>query len=179
MNKRDLKIITQEEADSIIDRHEEYLNGDTDCALADFSDTDLSGIDLSNAFLNRANFSGADLRLTNLEDCSLGFANMSGALLPDDVPFVENLDTRVLDLMLTGHRSPYKNKPPSRSGYAEWVVYLGGVKKGYALAGKIGLFTAAQLIYAKSRPDRPIPVFYSDFDEVISYLKELCDGLSF
>ncbi len=179
MTELNLKLITQEEADAIVDWHEEYLNGDTDCALADFSDTDLSGIDLSNAFLNRADFSGADLRLANLENCSLGFAIMSGALLPDEVPFVDDIDSRVLHLMLTGHRSPYKNKPPSRSGYAEWVVYLGGVKKGYALAGKVGVFTAAQLIYAKSRPERPVPVFYSDFDDVISYLKELCNGLSF
>src|SRR5690606_33042680 len=76
--------------------------------IANMSRANLSGANLSGANLWHvrfigANLTGADLRNVALFDNDFSCANMEGALLPDGVPVVPDLDRQILAAVGDGH----------------------------------------------------------------------------
>lgn len=61
---------------------------------------------------------------------------------------------------------------------AGWAVLLAGPRKGLAFERALdaanfdGAYDAGQLIYAKSRPDEPLPQFFCDDDEAWEDIKD-------
>ena len=79
---RQMKKLTQEQINKILEGHKHWLNEDCkgwETMMADFSSCDLHGGNLSGANLSGANLSGADLHGAYLRDAYLHGANLSGA----------------------------------------------------------------------------------------------------
>ena len=78
--------MTQNELNTIIERHQHYLNEDIDgweSMRADLSDKNLSGLNLRNANLIEADLSNASLREANLYGANLRDADLNNADLRD------------------------------------------------------------------------------------------------
>lgn len=94
-----MKKITQEELNKILELHQKWLNDDPDGYPADLSDTDLSGVDLNGADLRyaclfRANFSNANLFRVSLRHARVVNTNLSGAdLRRSDLRYAYLIDT--------------------------------------------------------------------------------------
>lgn len=131
--------------------------------LGSLKGCDLQGVDLKDAALYWVNLSNADLR---------------GAILPDGVPVVPNIDRAIRDAIKAGgalcmgqwHGDEFDNEEEMTiaQGYcgtthcrAGWAVALAG-EPGVKLEERIGTGAAGALIYAASRPDRAVPNFYAD-----------------
>lgn len=116
---------------------------------ADLSDADLSGADLSGAVLRRA-------------------------VLSDAVPLVENIDARILAACSADGCSLKMNDwhtCETTHCRAGWAIHLAG-ESGYALERAVGPSTAGALIYARSRPDQPIPDFYASDNSAMADLQK-------
>lgn len=80
--ERELKKITQEELDEIISKHILWLaSNHTEGEKADLSYTDLTGVNLENAFLYGANLIDTNLQGANLENKDLRSVDFTGANL--------------------------------------------------------------------------------------------------
>ena len=129
----------------------------------------LRGADLSEAYLRGANLYGADLYGADLREADLREANLSGAYL--DGAYLENailpvyLPVMDLDLqvaiacetpgsldMETWHTCETTH---CRAG---WAIHLAG-EPGKILEEIYGSSVAGAIIYASSRPHKPIPNF--------------------
>ncbi len=80
----ELKKISQEELNEILEKHQKWLNDENGGERADLRNADLRGADLRSAELRGAdlrdaNLSGADLRSAELRDANLSGADLSGA----------------------------------------------------------------------------------------------------
>ena len=75
----DMKKITQEELNEILEKHKKWLEDNEVGERADLSVADLSGANLSVADLSVADLSGANLSVANLSVADLSGANLSGA----------------------------------------------------------------------------------------------------
>ncbi len=58
---------------------------------------------------------------------------------------------------------------------AGWAITLAG-EAGKALEDRVGPATAGTLIYAKSRPDKPIPNFYANDEEAMADIVACAKG---
>jgi hypothetical protein len=160
---------------------------DADLLGADLSDADLRGADLSDAdlsdaVLRGADLSDADLRDADLRDADLRDADLSGADLRDavlrgadlrDVPIIPNIDVAILSAIETpGNALDMSDWHRCKTTHcrAGWAITLAG-KAGAALEEKYGPATAGALIYAASRPDRPIPNFYANNGDALNDLR--------
>ena len=74
-----MKTYTQEELNTILEKHEEWLRDETGGERANLSGADLYGADLSGANLSGANLSRANLSWANLSGADLYGADLSGA----------------------------------------------------------------------------------------------------
>jgi hypothetical protein len=146
---------------------------------ANLSEANLSGANLTGANLRRANLrwsnlrwsnltraglSGANLTGANLSMADLTRANLSGANLRRAVPVVPHIDATILR-EIEAHRialrmSSYHTCETThcRAGMA---IHLAG-PDGYGLEAVMGSSAAGALIYAMSRPNKPVPDFYAD-----------------
>jgi hypothetical protein len=150
---------------------------------ADLSGADLSGADLSGAVLSDADLRGADLRGADLSGAVLNGADLSDADLSGaDIPVVPHIDAAILASIeankATGKNglemgrwhgggcdeTNWCNTTHCRAGYA---ICLAG-KDGFALEAKVGSAAAGALIYAKSRPNKPVPDFYCDNENAMA-----------
>jgi hypothetical protein len=154
-----------------------YLSG-ADLSRANLSGADLSRANLSRANLSRANLSGADLSganlsRANLSGADLSGANLSGANLPDGVPVVENIDAQILKAIEAGGKLQMNAWHTCATTHcrAGWAITLAG-EAGHNLEQKFGSDVAGTLIYAKSRPGKPIPNFYADDESALDDIKE-------
>lgn len=163
-----------------------------DCA----EDADLSikrGAAVLWAVRHKADLSGADLSRAVLRGAVLRWADLSGADLSDavlrdaNIPAIPHIDAAILasiesnkatganGLEMGGwHGAPcdetnWCGTTHCRAGYA---ICLAGAA-GFALEREVGPAAAGALIYAKSRPDQPIPNFY-DSNEVALADLERC-----
>jgi uncharacterized protein YjbI with pentapeptide repeats len=145
---------------------------DADLSGANLSETDLSDADLRRVRLRVANLSDADLRGVRLRGADLSGANLSGANL-SAAPVIPDIDRVIFEAvsrkgcelrMATWHTCETSH---CRAG---WAVVLAGAE-GEALERKIGTNAAAALIYARSRPDEPVPNWYATDEEVMAELK--------
>ena len=149
-----------------------YLSG-ADLGVADLRGADLRGANLSGADLGGADLGVADLRGADLRGADLVGADLVRAELPSGVPIVADIDAAILAAVETPGNSLDMSDWHScdtthcRGG---WAITLAGAE-GAALEERVGTATAAALIYAASRPDKPIPHFYATNEEAIADLR--------
>ncbi len=127
---------------------------------------DLTGADLTGAVLTGAVLTGADLRAADLTGAVLTGAVLTG------VPIVQNIDARILDAVETvGDLDMSKwHTCATTHCRAGWAIVLAG-KSGQDLETKVGAANAGALIYAASRPGKPIPSFYASNDATLADLR--------
>ena len=129
--------------------------------LAFKAHANLAGADLAGANLAGANLAGADLARADLADADLGSIV---------VPIVPNIDAAILAAIYAdGCRLYMKEWHNCETTHcrAGWAVHLAG-KPGYELEKSIGPNAAGALIYAKSRPNKPVPDFYASDTEAMA-----------
>ena len=118
-----------------------------------------------------------------LRDAVLRGADLSGADLPDWLPKIPSIHSKVYEAasregaldMSTWHRTGYCGTTHCRAGH---VVVLAG-EGGRVLEGVYGTAAAAAMIYAASDPklDRT-PNFYTDNATALADMKALADAES-
>jgi hypothetical protein len=117
---------------------------------------------------------GASLVVANLEGANLHGANLVGANLHGfQIPVLENIDVKILAAVETEGNSLNMREWHScetthcRAG---WAIHLCGAA-GYALEEKVGSSAAGALIYALSRPGKPIPSFTSSHTDAMADMR--------
>lgn len=145
-------------------------------SVADLSHVNLSGANLSGANLRRvtfteSNLTGADLRNVALYDNDFSCANMVGALLPDDVPVVPDLDRQILAAVGDGNGLDMEmwHRCNTIHCVAGWAVTLAG-QAGAALESLVGTNAAAALIYAASS-NHPVPDFFATHSDALAEIR--------
>jgi uncharacterized protein YjbI with pentapeptide repeats len=164
-----------------------YLRGadlrGADLRGAYLGDADLRGANLGGANLGGANLRDADLRDAYLRDADLRDAYLGGA----EIPIVPNIDAAILASIEANkaagknglkmskwhgdddcNETNWCNTTHCRAGYA---ICLAGAA-GFELERKVGPDVAGALIYAKSRPDKPVPNFYASDDEAMADIRK-------
>jgi hypothetical protein len=137
---------------------------------ADLRGADLRGADLSGADLSGADLSGADLRGADLSDAVLRGADLRGADLRGadlrgalkGVPVVPHIDAAILRAIEAGGELDMGDWHTCETTHcrAGWAIHLAG-PAGAALEFAMGSSGAGALIYAASRPGKPIPDFHT------------------
>ena len=140
---------------------------------ADLTGANLEGANLTGANLEGANLTDANLTDANLTDADLRGANLTGANLPDGVPIISNIDAAILAAIEAGGTLDMKDwhKCETTHCRAGWAVHLAG-DAGYALEDRFLASTAGALIYAASRPDKPIPNFYASNEDAMADMRQ-------
>ena len=138
-------------------------NNDADLSGANLSGAYLSGADLRGAYLSGADLSGADLR-----GAYLSGADLRGA------PKIENIHQAIyaaasaLDAL---DMDQWHNACGTAHCRAGWAVVLAG-EAGKALEAKIGTPAAATLIYLASDPELDrFPSFYCNNAKALADMK--------
>jgi hypothetical protein len=120
---------------------------DADLGGADLRDADLNGVDLGGAYLGGVDLRGVDLRGVDLRGADLlKIKNIDAAILAA-------IDARGNEL-----RMSFWHTCGTTHCRAGWAIHLAG-DAGYRLEKVVGSAAAGALIYAASRPDKPVPDF--------------------
>ena len=142
-------------------------------------EADLSGAYLSGAYLREADLSGANLRWADLRWADLREADLSGANLGEaDIPLLPNIDAAILEAVeKDGNKLDMSEWHVCRTTHcrAGWAIHLCG-DAGYALEKAVGSSAAGALIYAKSRPDKPIPNFMASDEDALADMRACAAG---
>jgi uncharacterized protein YjbI with pentapeptide repeats len=135
---------------------------------ADLSGANLSGADLSGANLSGANLSGANLSGANLSGANLSGANLSGAA----IPVIEHIDAKILAAIEAGGKLDMTDWHICKTTHcrAGWAITLAG-DGGAALENAVGPNAAGALIYAASRPDKPVPNFHTSDKDAMNDIR--------
>ena len=165
--------MTQDEIAKAIADHRKWLLGQEGGAGADLTGADLTGADLTGAVLTRADLTGADLTGAVLTD-----ADLTGAVLTDakgiSAPTIPHIDAVILAAVERDgcelDMSDWHHCETSHCR-AGWAVVLAG-PAGRMLEDRIGSGPAGSLIYAASRPGKPIPDFYCGMDDALADLRK-------
>ena len=145
---------------------------DANLSGADLSDANLRDANLRDANLSDANLRGANLRGANLSGADLSGANLRDADLPTLVR-VENLDRKILGAIEAGGALEMNTWHTCKTTHcrAGWAINLAG-PAGAVLEDIYGPAVAGALIYAASRPDRPIPDFYATTEDALASIRD-------
>jgi hypothetical protein len=143
-----------------------------DLSGADLRGAVLRGADLRGAVLRGAVLRDADLRDADLSDADLSGADLSGALIDAPPPKIEKIDAKILAAIEGGGKLYMGDwhKCETTHCRAGWAITLAG-DAGAALEAKIGPAAAGALIYAMSRPEKPIPNFYATNEAALADIK--------
>ena len=149
---------------------------------ANLRGANLSGAVLRGAVLSRADLRGADLGGANLSGADLGGADLGGADLRGAVvdappPKIEKIDAKILAAIEAGgtlYMGAW-HKCQTTHCRAGWAITLAG-EAGAELEAKVGSSAAGALIYAMSRPEKPIPNFYAGDVEALADIKACAAG---
>lgn len=136
--------MTQEELNTILDKHKKWLNDEEGGEMADLCGADLSGACLGGANLSEANLSEADLSRSNFGGADLLQANLGGANL------------RGVDLCWANLRGAYlrgANLHGANLDYSCWPLWCG------SLDVKVDARIARQLAYHFCRLDCDDPEY--------------------
>ena len=160
--------MTQDEIAKAIADHRKWLLGQEGGAGAD-----LTGADLTGAVLTGADLTGADLT-----GAVLTRADLTGAVLTDakgiSAPTIPHIDAVILAAVERDgcelDMSDWHHCETSHCR-AGWAVVLAG-PAGRMLEDRIGSGPAGSLIYAASRPGKPIPDFYCGTDDALADLRK-------
>jgi len=126
-------------------------------------EADLRGADMCWVDLRCADMRGANLYMANLRQAKLRQATLIRTILPENVPIVPDIDAQILAII---------EKHPDLFDMSTWHCGTTYCRGGWAitLAGEAGKdlvrqvsspATAATLIYAASRPNKPVPDFFT------------------
>ena len=141
-----------------------------DLAWADLTRANLAWANLPGADLTRANLAGANLTGADLAWADLTRANLTGAdLTRADIPTIPSIDKAILDAVKTdGCSLDMGDWHTCETAHcrAGWAITLAG-EAGRNLEKKYGPSVAGALIYAKSRPNKPIPNFYASNEDAM------------
>ena len=141
------------------------------------SGADLSGAVLRGAVLRDADLRGAVLRGAVLRDADLSDADLRDAVLRGNlkgVPVVPNIDAAILAMVEGGEGTldmGYWHKCETTHCRAGWAITLAG-PGGAALEFAFGSAAAGALIYAASRPGKPIPNFYASNEAAMDDMRK-------
>ena len=144
-----------------------------DLTGADLTNAVLTGANLTGATLTGATLTGAVLRGADLRYAILTNADLRGANLPVGVPVILDIDAAILAAieapgnaldMSTWHTCGTTH---CRAG---WAITLAG-KAGAELERKFRSAAAGALIYAASRPNKPVPNFYASNADALADLR--------
>jgi Pentapeptide repeats (8 copies) len=142
---------------------------------ASLTGANLTGADLTGANLTRAVLTGAVLTDADLTGAVLTDADLTGANLTDaNIPIVEDIDAKILGSKLDmGSWHCDDTRCGTTHCRAGWAIHLAG-EAGYELERKFGPGPAGALIYAKSRPGKPVPNFYCNDEDAMEDLRRCC-----
>ena len=108
----------------------------------------------------------------------LSGANLSGANLSDaDVSAIEMIDSKILEAIGENPSNiPMGSWHTCETAHCRsgWAITLAG-QKGKDLEKKIGPSAAGALIYAASRPGKPVPNFYASTEEAFADIKKCAE----
>jgi hypothetical protein len=188
------KTYTQDELREVILAHARWLTGEdggkradltrADLTGADLTDADLTGADLTDADLTRADLTDADLTGADLTDAVLTRADLTDAVLTGAdltratgirAPVIPNIDATILACVEGAQARGSLNMNEwhacdTTHCRAGWAIHLAG-EAGYMLEDRIGPAAAGALIYAASRPGKPIPNFYATNEDALDDLR--------
>jgi uncharacterized protein YjbI with pentapeptide repeats len=128
------------------------------------SDAYLGGADLRDADLRDAYLGGADLRDADLRDAYLGGAYIFK---------IKNIDAAILAAIeAPGNKLRMSSWHTCGTTHcrAGWAIHLAG-DAGYKLEKVVGSAAAGALIYAASRPDKPVPDFLASDADALADLR--------
>ena len=134
---------------------------------------DLSGAVLSGAVLRDADLSGAVLRGADLSGAVLRDADLSDAKNMPFVPFIPDLDGKILAALgKEGCKLEMNNWHTCETTHcrAGWAITLAG-DSGRTLESMMGPAAAGAIIYATCYPGMKIPNFYADNNEALKDIK--------
>ena len=144
-----------------------------DLTGADLRGADLRGAGLRGAGLRGAGLTGADLTGADLRSADLTGADLTGAdLRGAEIPIIPNIDSAVLAAIEAGGTLRMDtwhtcNTTHCRAG---WAIVLAG-DAGAKLETNIGSAAAGALIYAVSRPNKPVPDFYASNKDAMADIR--------
>jgi uncharacterized protein YjbI with pentapeptide repeats len=118
-----------------------------------------SGVDLRDAYMGGVDLRGVDLRGVDLR----------GA----DLPKIKNIDAAILAAIeAPGNelRMSVWHTCGTTHCRAGWAIHLAG-DAGYRLENVVGSSAAGALIYAASRPDKPVPDFVASDADALADLR--------
>ena len=123
---------------------------------------------------NQAALLGWAIRSALKAHAYLGGAYLRGADLGDvEISILENIDAKILEAVeADGNKLDmgswhYCETTHCRAG---WAIHLCG-EAGYALEKAVGSSAAGALIYAKSRPHKPVPNFTASDEAALADLR--------
>jgi len=131
--------------------------GGANLRWANLHEANLGGADLGGADLSGADLSGANLSGANLSGANLSEADLGGAVIPE----IPAIDAAILaEIRAPGNllRMDDWHSCDTTHCRAGWAIHLAG-EAGYALERRVGPSAAGALIYAASRPGKPVPDF--------------------
>lgn len=76
-----MRFVSKQELQTILDKHQKWLNKEDGGEQADLSSVDLSYVNLSSVDLGYANLTSANLMMANLSSVDLGYADLTSANL--------------------------------------------------------------------------------------------------
>jgi hypothetical protein len=142
---------------------------------ADLESANLKGADLRYANLRCADLRYANLKGANLKGADLRYANLEGADLPNGIPVIQDIDTKIHEAVETCGLQMSDWHCGTTHCRAGWAIHLAG-EEGYALEEKLGSEVAGTLIYMASRPDKKHPDFFCSDDEALDSIEEDAKG---
>ena len=168
-----VKIVSRWDANSVL--YEATPPAD----LADANQAVLLGWAVKKALESDINLGEADLSGAYLREADLGEADLSGANLGEaDIPLLPNIDAAILEAVeKDGNKLDMSEWHVCRTTHcrAGWAIHLCG-DAGYALEKAVGSSAAGALIYAKSRPDKPIPNFMASDEDALADMRACAAG---
>ena len=141
----------------------------------DLRGANLIGANLRGAHLMRVNLEGANLVGANLEGAYLRSANLIGAKLPNGIPVIPDIDTKIHEAVKMCGLQMSDWHCGTTHCRAGWAIHLAG-EEGYVLEEKLGSQVAGTLIYMASRPDKKHPDFFCSSDEALASIEEDAKG---
>jgi uncharacterized protein YjbI with pentapeptide repeats len=150
------------------DLRDAYLGG------ADLRGAYMGGVDLRDADLRDAYLGGADLRDAYMGGVDLRDADLRDAYLGGAYIFkIKNIDAAILAAIeAPGNELRMSSWHTCGTTHcrAGWAIHLAG-DAGYKLEKVVGSAAAGALIYAASRPDKPVPDFLASDADALADLR--------
>lgn len=164
-------------------RNVSFINADlrnvdftgSDLRFSCFIDADLSGAIMKDTNIHFADFlyanmTDVDLTGSDMFGINLSNTNMKGVKFDPEIPIIEKIDAKILDaIQQEGNGLDMENWHTCGTTHCRggWAIVLAG-DAGITIQQKFGLRAAASLIYAASRPDKPIPNFFTTNEKAMA-----------